>query len=546
MRYLLIIIFLCSSFMVKGQLSQDSIALLKAQLSFWSDTTPGASLSIQRGGKVIFRQAFGMADLEHKVPNKTESLFEAGSVSKQFTAAGILRLIQQGKLHLEDPVRKYIPELPDYGYPITLYNLLTHTSGIKDWGTVVEMGGWPRTTRVYQQQQVYDIICRQKTLNFKPGTEFAYSNSNHNLLVLIIERVSGRAFVDYIREEIFKPAGMQHSRWRTNFRHPVIDRSIAYSRSADDWEQFMPFENTYGHAALLTTTGDLIRWNAWLKKEGWGPEFQRLRLLPYTLENGRKTEYTCGALFVRKIHGTLEICHTGSTAGYRSWLAYYPDYDLSVAYLSNDASVASIQLARLVSDFFIGAHPLKMPMADNPTSAGSKDTEIAGVYKQVDGPRIIQWTVRGDSLYMQRDPQWNGMYNDPWKTGLRRFSFSGNIMEVAGPEGTKVFKKLSLISCSDPRLSSLQGRYYSQEAGGMVSLEWTGNKQAFILHFEHGGSSRFDMALAQDKELFLLNGEGIILKLQLDGRGNVAGFSANLSQQRYALSRADNLIFKRM
>ena len=545
MRYFLIVCLLSYAIEGMGQWSSDSLTLLQERLSFWNEETPGASLQIVRDGIPLFEQAFGMSDLEHAEPNHLETLFEAGSVSKQFTAAGVLRLIQKGKLGLEDDVRKYIPELPDYGSPIQVYHLLTHTSGIKDWGTVVEMGGWPRTTRVYQQAHVYATICRQKTLNFKPGTAFAYSNSNHNLMVLLIERISGLPFDVYTRQEIFEPAGMKHTSWRMDFRDPVPNRSIAYQTKGQAWSQFMPFENTYGHAALLTTTGDLIAWNAWVNGQHWGPEFERLRLLPYTLENGQQTEYTCGALFVRNIGGTQEICHTGSTAGYRSWLAYYPEYKLSVAYLSNDASVPSIALARLVSDFFIGAHPQKLPMFYNPEASGTRDVEKAGLYKQVDGPQVLEWVLQEDSLYLRVDPQWNGMYNDPWKTGQRTYSFHDELLEVSSPEGKVMYQQVEYLNWKDERLEDLPGRYYSEEAGGQVIITREGHAPFCILHFEDGRSLRFMEGYVQDGQIFLSDGAGLMLGLTLDSSEQITGFSANLSQQRYALSRADNLWFER-
>ena len=142
---------------------------------------PGCQLSISRNGQVIFTKAWGMADLEHNVPITTNSIFEAGSVSKQFTAAAILLLEQQGKLSLNDNVRKYIPEMPEYGTPITLRQMLHHTSGIREWSDIVELTAWPRGKKFYTNQDVLEIIVRQKHLNNKPGDEFLYSNSNYLL-----------------------------------------------------------------------------------------------------------------------------------------------------------------------------------------------------------------------------------------------------------------------------------------------------------------------------------------------------------------------------
>ena len=140
-----------------------------------------------------------MADLEHDVPNRPDTIFEAGSVSKQFTAAAVLLLARDGKLSLDDPVRKYVPELPDYGTPVTIRQMLQHTSGLRDWGNVEDIAGWPRGTRVYTHAHVLDILGRQEPLDFTPGTRWSYSNSGYNLAAIIVARVSGESFAEFSR-----------------------------------------------------------------------------------------------------------------------------------------------------------------------------------------------------------------------------------------------------------------------------------------------------------------------------------------------------------
>jgi CubicO group peptidase (beta-lactamase class C family) len=134
-------------------------------------------------------------------------VFEAGSVSKQFTVAAVLLLEQQGKLSIDDAVRKHVPELPDYGAPLTLRHLVHHTSGLRDWGTVVDAAGWPRGSRIHTHAHVLEVLARQRSLNFPTGTEFLYSNSGYNLLAIIVERVSGQGFSAFTREHLFEPLG---------------------------------------------------------------------------------------------------------------------------------------------------------------------------------------------------------------------------------------------------------------------------------------------------------------------------------------------------
>lgn len=165
--------------------------------------------------------------MEHNVPLTKQSKIEAGSVSKQFTAAATLLFEQQGKLSLNDDIRKYLPEVPDYGNTITIRHLLNHTSGLKDWGSIAELAGWPRGTKAYINDDALQIISQQKKLNNKPGDEFIYSNSNYNLQAIIVQRVSGMSLADFTKKYIFEPAGMKNTEWRDNYSKVVPNRAIA-------------------------------------------------------------------------------------------------------------------------------------------------------------------------------------------------------------------------------------------------------------------------------------------------------------------------------
>src|SRR5918999_6298828 len=175
-----------------------------------------------------------------------ESIIEAGSVAKQFTAAAILLLAQQGKLSLDDQVRKHIPELPDYGAPLTIRHMIHHTSGLRDWGTIAMVEGWPRGSRAHTHDHVLEIVRRQRAINFRPGSEYLYSNTGYNLLAIIVERVSGRSFADFTRTEIFEPLGMTKTQWRDDYARIVKGRATAYAPSSNGFRMNMPFENVHG------------------------------------------------------------------------------------------------------------------------------------------------------------------------------------------------------------------------------------------------------------------------------------------------------------
>src|SRR5918996_6135508 len=163
---------------------------------------PGCAAAVSLNGETVFEKAFGLADLELNVSNTPQTIFESGSVAKQFTAAAIVLLQQDSKLSLDDPVRKYIPELPDYGVPLTIRHLLNHTSGIRDWGTVMSLTGAGRGDRVVNQDLAFDVITHQRALDFTPGSEYSYSNSGYNLAAIIVERVSKQKFPAFVEERL--------------------------------------------------------------------------------------------------------------------------------------------------------------------------------------------------------------------------------------------------------------------------------------------------------------------------------------------------------
>lgn len=339
----------------KGNTTEQRIDALFA--SFHNEM-PGVAVAVSLDGKQIYNKAFGLANLEYNVPNTTATIFEAGSVSKQFVAASVLLLAKEGRLSLKDDVRKFVPELPVYDAPITVDMLLCHTSGLKDWGAIYSLTGWPRTTRVYTQELGYDIIFRQKSLNFYPGSQYSYSNSNYMMLTLIVERVSGLSLAQFTAQKFFGPMGMSQTSWRDNHRAIVPGRATAYDKREGRFLLNMPFEDLHGPGGLLTSTHDLQVWNSLLAGDDmFGKEFAQNRITERRLNNGEGCGYAAG-LTIGKYNGNEEIAHSGSTAGYRAWLAWYPEKRLSVVLLSNYAQFQPVQIGRAIAGIFVGEEPV--------------------------------------------------------------------------------------------------------------------------------------------------------------------------------------------
>lgn len=379
----------------------------------WSASTPGCAVGVAVGGTPVLVKAYGMADLEHDVRNTPDTIFEAGSVSKQFTAMAIMLLVKDGKLSLDDPVRKHIPELPDYGKPLTIRHMLTHTSGLRDWGSVESIAGWPRTTREYTHAHVLEIVSRQRSLNFTPGDHYSYSNTGYNLAAVIVARTSGMSFAEFSKQRIFTPLGLAHTSWRDDHTRIVKNRAMAYSDTNGNFTTEMPFENVHGNGGLLTTVGDLLKWNENFVKPVVGDMALVTAMQTTGLFNdGKPQDYALG-LMVNDFRGVKNINHSGSTAGYRAHLNRFPESRTSVAVLCNVSSGDATRAATRVSEVFLAdrlkpapaATPAARPVpALNPQPPAASLAALAGSYWSDEAETVLTVAIEEGALVLKRRP----------------------------------------------------------------------------------------------------------------------------------------------
>lgn len=410
-----VLAFVATSASAQPAVSEKAVDAIFAR---WTTTTPGCAVGVALRGKPVLTKAYGMADLERGVPNTPETIFESGSVAKQFTAMAVLLLAADGRLSLDDEVRKHVPELPDYGTLLTIRHLLTHTSGLRDWGSVAAIAGWPRTTREYTHADVLDIVSRQKSLNFAPGTDWSYSNTGFNLAAIIVDRLSGMSFADFSKRRIFEPLGMTNTQWRDDHRRIVKGRAVAYSTASGGYEIEMPFENVHGNGGLLTTVGDLLKWNENFVTPKVGTaallaEQQRLG----KLKNGRDMDYGLG-LYVRPLDGVKNVYHSGSTAGYRAHLNRFPDTNTSVAVLCNGSDGEATRAANEVSRLYLGLGRSKAGViggvVSGITAGGSPARpeaapatnldEYVGDYRSDDAELLLTAKIDNGRLVLRRRP----------------------------------------------------------------------------------------------------------------------------------------------
>lgn len=433
---------------------------------FAAPDTPGCAVGVAQGGRTIFQRAYGSADLEHGVPNTPHTRFEAGSVSKQFTAAAILLLVEQGKLKLTDDVRRFIPELPDYGDVITIDALLHHTSGLRNWSSLSTYSGLPRGRHAYSNAEILDMASRQRGLNHPPGEEHSYTNTGYSLLALVVERLTGQTFASFTRERIFAPLGMNATEWRDDFRRIVKDRAIAYGRADGVYVQAMPFEDAIGSGGLITTVGDLTIWNEALTNGRLGATVTRQLQMRGTLNDGRAIAYARG-LKVSRYRGFTEIAHSGSTAGYLAWLARYPDHQISIALLCNAEDGPVIAIGHAIADRLFPATK-RRPHSLAPF-AGWADK--AGLFVDTRSGLPMRLTVAGDRLRIEGkdlQPVSAERFRSEGGDLIFRSHDSFTYISLDGP--AREYRRKETPQLSPAALARFTGRYFSEELGATYEV----------------------------------------------------------------------------
>jgi CubicO group peptidase (beta-lactamase class C family) len=316
--------------------------------------SPGCAVAVYKDGKIAYERGYGMADLEHDVAISPETVFYAGSVSKQFTAFAAALAISQQRLSLDDPIRKYLPELPEYASPITVRHLVHHTSGLRDFYTLLSIAG-RRQDSLFDNPAVLRLAARQKNLNFPPGDDYLYSNTGYALLAIVVGRSANMSFGTFADANMFKPLGMTVTHFGDDSARLVRNRAYGYSRSAEGQLRLhTPAGERVGAGGLLTNVRDLLQWdeNFYHGRVGGLGLVEQVQT-PGALNNGKPLTYAWG-LQLGSYRGQRIVEHGGSLGGYRAHLLRFPDQHLTVACLCNLASIAPGGLARQVADIALG------------------------------------------------------------------------------------------------------------------------------------------------------------------------------------------------
>ena len=312
--------------------------------------TPGVAVSVLKDNEVIYQKGFGAANLEYGIPIATNTKFHVASLSKQFTAFMILQLEDQGLLSIADDVRTYIPELPDYGEKITLYHLLTHSSGIRDQWRLLEMAGW-RLDDVIKTEQVFKLITNQKELNFTPGERFSYSNSGYTLLAIIIERITKKSFAAYAKQTIFDPLQMNDSFFYDDHEEMMTNRAYSYKKVDGKLKKSNLNFATVGPTSLFTTIEDFNKWAINFQKLTIGNEAIFKSMTERATKNdGTISNYYAKGQFIGNHYGYENIYHSGSDAGYRSYFVTFPELGYQFILFANASYINLAPYTELFPD----------------------------------------------------------------------------------------------------------------------------------------------------------------------------------------------------
>ncbi|MFM9995765.1 MAG: serine hydrolase domain-containing protein [Phycisphaerales bacterium] len=314
----------------------------------------GYSIAVARAGKVILAKGYGPADVELSVPVSADSIFRIGSVTKQFTAAAVMRLVEAGTISLDATVQTYVPDFPVKQWPVTVRHLLTHTSGI--WSYTEDEKFMGRDSSLELTPTELIATFADKPLEFEPGTKFNYSNSAYYLLGAVVEKASGKPYAAYVQEELFGPLGLSHTRYENN-AEIIPGRAQGYTLNKEGKlanDKAIGADVPGAAGSLLSTAGDLVRWEIALSGgTAVKPESYAQMTTSAVLADGKETRYGFG-LAIRDWEGRRRISHGGGIFGFSSFLLTLPDDGLTVAVLSNSDAVNSGRVADTVARLALG------------------------------------------------------------------------------------------------------------------------------------------------------------------------------------------------
>lgn len=525
-----------------AQLSKEEIQKIDSLFISWNQPNhPGGSIGIMHKGKVIFSKAYGLASLEYLVPNTPDTRFNIASVSKQFTCMGIVLLHTQGKLSLDDDVRKYLPELPVFEDTITIRHLIHHTSGMRSLHGLLGMAGW-RDDDYRTNEDLLRFMKNQKDLNFRPGEEHLYCNTGYMLMADVIERITEMKFTEWMHENVFEPLGMFNTYVEDQYNRVVPVNATSYNGSASNgFSRAVEYWGYVGSGNMHSTTADLLHWLScyYHPRPEWEKAFQVMQTRGI-LNNGDTLDYA-GGINVNHYKGLRRISHGGSIGGYRSLIQAFPGQELNIALLTNFSSSGVGSKCDQISDLL-----LKLEKADD-ESCPIRETDIPSI------------ELPKEDLAKFCGHYWNEKNRYSRKIFLEhdtlRYFRSASSESKLLPVGDNTFQMLDVVSVvevsfellqnnhkvmmvkidkEDPirfesydppeitteLLNSYTGRYYSPELDTHYSIYTKGDSLLTGNHSRHGD---FEIKIIREDDLEGRLGSFSQIRIKRDKRNRILG-----------------------
>lgn len=546
MKRLLIVVLLLNCVQCIAQHETDLETSINRLFAEYNQGTPGVAALVVQNGKVIFKKGYGSANLEHDIPVAPNTVFDIASVSKQFTGFAISTLIQEGKISPDDDIRKYLPEIPQFGKTITIRHLIHHTSGLRDWPATLHAAGW-RWDEAFRFEDILRMIKQQRELDFEPGTQYSYSNTGYNVLAALVAKVSGKTFAGWIKEYVFTPLQMNASLVQDDYSKVIPRLATSYYQDGKEYHKSIDALTALGSSSIFTTVEDLAKWVNYFQQQldQKNPVFLRM-IETDSLDNKQPVSYAYG-LEVNKSGGVTNISHDGGWAGFRTIISSYPDQKIAIILLGNtgsfnvNASANAIAKLLLKDKLAPSQAPAREDLSKLPTIKGNPEllNKYTGSYQLGEG-WYVTFTLEDNRMMVQA----NGEYKFPtdiksdsvlWVPAYGSSVTFRDIKDKAGALKYRniIAKRVIPITIDSSQLTQYAGTYYSEELETAYKLSIKNGK--LTAHHMRLGDFDFEPDMSVADKFSSYNGTINFLKTNPN---NITGF-------RLSNGRIKNILFKK-
>lgn len=552
-------LFAVSGLLVSAQQQPDSAWLIQNIDSLISQSlppkAPGGAIAIVTGDKVLYQKSFGMMSMEYQLPNTNHTLFNLASVSKHFTAFCILLLEKEGKLNLNDDIRTYLPDLPDYKCKVTINELVHHTSGIASSDNLKLFAGIPFESP-WDADDEMELISRYNQLNYKPNSEGNYSNSGYFLLARIIEKVSGMSFGEYLKLNLFQPLNMNESVVYDTPGKIIVGKATGYKKVESNYIRMnTEGESVYGSTNLYSSLSDMITWtqNLLNPKVGDRELVAKLYKPDFALSNGDIMNYTFG-FNIRNYKGAKIADHAGYAMGFRSQLMIFPEQNMAIITMSNNESIDSWNLITKVADLYLDDHliPEKKTARKEIKLPGHILNNYAGSYKMTNGMEL-NFEVNNDTflLVMPGKPKYILHAQSETEFFVKEFDAEYSFMMGSDGESSEVICnqnnrtpkgiKVGNANITAPELKRYAGNYFNNPLDITYPIEFKNNQLYLVIPKSFKTFYGIDREIPLQylgKDKFLTQAFGVV-QFTRDSNWAISGFRI------VDFGRVKNIVFKR-